>query len=433
MKKKEKKSSIKRQLIIGITSILVILALVCYSAVTTIQKVMTGDYSATYLMNAAISMLVIMAVALIAGVIIEVSLVRAVRRPVEVLHKASEKLAVGDIEIELKKFKNDELGDLTDVFQKMTENIKYQAEIAGKIAEGDLTQEIIVNGEKDLLGNALARMTSENNEMMTNIHDAAEQVALGANQVAGASQSLAQGSTDQASAIEEVTASINEIAESTRGSAEQAKVANDLINKVKKDAEDGNMQMQEMIEAMSQINAASESISKIIKVIDDIAFQTNILALNAAVEAARAGVHGKGFAVVAEEVRNLAGKSAQAANETAEMIEDSIRKVAQGSKLAEETAKALNVIVEAVDQSVELMNGIATTAVDQATAITQIDQAVGQVSQVVQTNSATSQECAAASEELLNQADVMKELIEHFKLTGHRGYTEAYVEPMDEM
>lgn len=429
MKKREKRSSIKRRLIVGITSILVVMDVTAICAITTIKKVMEGNWSPTYLNNAVLTMCIITAFGLIYGIAVEVTLLRSIRKPIEVLHKASEKLSVGDVEIELKKFGNNEFGDLTDTFQQLADNIKYQAEIAAKLAEGDLTQEVTVNGEKDLLGNALARIIEENNEMLANIRETAEQVALGANQVSGASQSLAQGTTDQASAIEQVTASINEIAESTRGSAEQAKVANDLVNTVKRDAEAGNMQMQEMIEAMSQINTASESISKIIKVIDDIAFQTNILALNAAVEAARAGAHGKGFAVVAEEVRNLAGKSAQAASETAEMIEDSIRKVEQGSKLAEETAKALNVIVDAVDQSVELMNGIAETAVDQATAITQIDQAVGQVSQVVQTNSATSQECAAASEELLNQAAALKELMEKFKLKSKTYNT--YVEAAD--
>lgn len=428
MKKQQRRSNIRRRLIEGISLILAIMIIVGYCAVSTVQKVITGDCSTTYLMHSMIVMLLIMLLGLILGIITEITLIRSIRRPVEVLHKASQKLAEGDVEIELKKFGNNELGDLTDAFQQLADNIKYQAGIAAGLAEGDLTQEVVVNGERDLLGNALTRIIKENNEMLTNIRESAEQVALGANQVSGASQSLAQGTTDQASAIEQVTASINEIAESTRGSAEQVKVANELVNNVKRDAEAGNVQMQEMIEAMSQINAASESISKIIKVIDDIAFQTNILALNAAVEAARAGVHGKGFAVVAEEVRNLAGKSAQAANETAEMIEDSIRKVAQGSKLAEETAQALNVIVDAVDKSVELMDGIAATAVDQATAITQIDQAIGQVSQVVQTNSATSQECAAASEELLNQAAVLKELMANFKLKGNYSYVEEAVE-----
>ncbi len=209
---------------------------------------------------------------------------------------------------------------------------------------------------------------------------------------------------------------MNEIAERTKVNVDQINEANDLVENMGKEAIVINDSMTEMMSAMTDINEASENISKIIKVIDDIAFQTNILALNAAVEAARAGVHGKGFAVVAEEVRSLAGKSASAANETAEMIEDSIHKVVLGSKLAKTTSGSLSEIMQKIEHVVELTHSIAVASNDQATAVTQIDQAINQVSQVVQTNSATSEECAAASEELSNQAATLRRLVGNYKL-----------------
>ena len=320
------------------------------------------------------------------------------------------------VEIEMIKYHNVEFGELIDKYTEVINNIKYQAQIAEEVSNGNLTVQVNVKSSEDMLGNALKKLVDDNFNALSNISDAGSQVTVSSSQVASASQALAQGSTEQASAIEEITASIDEIAEKTKQNAEQANEASSLVGVAIGDVKEGNEQMKHMMAAMQDINKSSESISKIIKTIDDIAFQTNILALNAAVEAARAGEAGKGFAVVAEEVRSLAAKSAAAAAETAELIEASIGKVNAGSKIADDTAHAMDAIANVVQKSEVIINGIAESSNYQATAVAQIEQAISQVSQVVQTNSATSEECAAASEELSNQASRMREMLSIYNL-----------------
>ena len=343
-------------------------------------------------------------------------LLSMISKPIAHLKEAADKLALGDVEVDIKRHSGDEFGDLAESFAEMAENLKGQAEIAKQLATGDRTMNVVPRSEKDVVGNALQYMMVEENHVLSSIKEASYQVTTGSEQVASASQSLAQGSTEQASAIQQITASIDEITQRTKVNANDANETNKLVIEAREHAELGNTRMEQMRGAMAEINDSSENISRIIKVIDDIAFQTNILALNAAVEAARAGQHGRGFAVVADEVRTLAGKSAQAASETAELIEDSIRKVAHGSELAEETAEALEKIVASIERVVDLVNSIAIASNDQATAITQIDQAIMQVSQVVQTNSATSEQCAAASEELSAQAARLRDMISRYQL-----------------
>ena len=370
--------------------------------------------------NQVIGLTVILIVVCVLGFLIGGSLclrmIRTITVPIAKLSEAARKMAVGDASVECEKMYNDDIGELMDEYNEMAEATREEAEIADRISKGDLTVEVELRSDQDILGKAFKRLLENNNENLGSIRESTMQLTIGAEHVANASQSLAQGSTEQASALEQITASMTEIAEHTKNNASQANEADTLVHNVKQMAEEGNEQMGSMIDAMHDINDSSETISKIIKTIDDISFQTNILALNAAVEAARAGVHGKGFAVVAEEVRSLAAKSAAAASETAEMIEDSIRKVSNGSKIADETAKSLGGIIESIDKIVELISNIAVASNDQATAVSQIDQAIGQVSTVVQTNSATSEECAAASEELSNQAANLKENVAKYKL-----------------
>jgi len=308
--------------------------------------------------------------------------------------------------------------------------VKKLMSFANEVAQGnlDVTVNIDTKDEIGILANAFRKMTDNLNEVMGNINIAAEQVATGSRQVSDSSMALSQGATQQASSIQELTASIEEIASQTRLNAEHANEANKLAEAAKEHAAQGNLQMKEMQNAMKEINESSSSIYKIIKVIDEIAFQTNILALNAAVEAARAGQHGKGFAVVAEEVRNLAARSANAAKETTAMIESSIKKVEGGTYIANETALALKKIVEGVERAADLVSDIALACSEQAMGIEQINQGIIQVSTVVQTNSGTSEESASSSQELSTQAELLKKQVARFTLKKGTRYTSSYRE-----
>ena len=304
------------------------------------------------------------------------------------------------------------------ISRQISGSMKKIIAAAEEIANGDLSVEVAVDTRDEIgeLAEAFRSMTENLNEVLSGINAASEQVSSGAKQLSDSSLSLSQGASEQASSVEEVTASLEQISSQTKLNAQNANQANKLAGTAQSDAQEGNGQMREMLKAMEEINVSSAGISKIIKVIDDIAFQTNILALNAAVEAARAGQHGKGFAVVAEEVRNLAAKSANAAKETTDMIEGSIMKVEAGTKLAAHTAEALGKIVEGVAQAAALVGQIDVASGEQAVGLAQINQAMLQVSEVVQANSAVSEQSAAASKELSGQAEMMRESVSRFRL-----------------
>ncbi len=298
------------------------------------------------------------------------------------------------------------------------EPINEATEVLKEMADGNLDVSMIgdYQGSYKVIKDSLNHTLEEFNNVLGSITDAADEVLSGSNQVSDGSQALSQGTTEQASSIEELTSSITEVAAQTKQNAVNASQANELALSAKEGAVIGNSHMKDMLKSMGEINEASSNISKIIKVIDDIAFQTNMLALNAAVEAARAGQHGKGFAVVAEEVRNLAARSTNAAKETTDLIEGSIKKAEIGTKIANNTAESLNEIVAGVSKAATLVGEIASASNEQATAIYQINKGIEQVSDVVQTNSATAEESAAASEELSGQASMLKSMVGKFRL-----------------
>ena len=384
-----------------------------------------ADKNSQLATSAIVLTIAVILVGLAAAIALGLFIAKVISRPIREIVEGAEQLAVGDLDVDSTIQTRDEIGQLAAAFRKLAASTREQVDLAERIAEGDLTVEVPIRSDKDVLGKALAEMVSKFNSMMLNITSAADQVTAGAKHISDSSIALSQGATEQASTIEELTASMDEVSAQTKANAESAGKANEMAEKAKAYAVEGNVHMREMLQAMDEINASSSNIHKIIKVIEDIAFQTNILALNAAVEAARAGQHGKGFAVVAEEVRSLAGQSANAAKETTTLIEDSMRKTEGGTKIAKQTAEALERIVEGVEKVSGLVSDINTASNSQAAAIEQINQGILQVSQVVQANSATSEESAAASEELSSQAEVLREMVSRFKVKGSAASAEA--------
>lgn len=364
-------------------------------------------------------------IALIISIFFGIIIAKGISNPITQVVKRLNLLANGDLKTPVPEVKTkDETKMLADsikiIVSMINDIIDDEAYLLGEMANGnfDINTKIedkYVGDFKSIL-NSLQKINNNLSSTLLQINEASDQVNMGSEQVSCGAQVLAQGATEQASAIEELSASITEISLQVKENADNAKKASEIAANSTIEVEHGNEQMQEMITAMAEISDTSNQISKIIKTIDDIAFQTNILALNAAVEAARAGAAGKGFAVVADEVRNLAGKSAEAAKNTTVLIESSISAVENGTKIADRTAQSLNNIVECTKQSTELIGDIAKASAQQAIWIEQTTQGVEQISSVVQTNSATAEESAAASEELSGQALMMKQLVGNFKL-----------------
>lgn len=366
----------------------------------------------------AIAVVIVVIMVIIMNLYIGNSIVK----PVTGLCDAAKEMADGQLSNEIKLNANNEIGMLADSLKEVQGNLKtYIGDISTHmelLAAGDMTHEVTREyvGDFASIKESINKIIASLNNTLSSINTAAEQVNSGAEQVATAAQSLSQGATEQASSIEELAASINIISDKINANAADAVEASEKTNTAGREMQEVNDKVNHLVSAMTEIKDSSDQIQKIIKTIEDIAFQTNILALNAAVEAARAGVAGKGFAVVADEVRNLAGKSAEAAKNTTSLIESTVTAIEKGNTIVEEVAEKIVVVSESAGHVAEINNKISAASRDAANSIVQITVGVDQISSVVQTNSATSQESAAASEELSGQAQMLQQEISQFTL-----------------
>lgn len=360
---------------------------------------------------------------LLTGVILAI-LRKSILTPVKEIEKVYAEMAKGNMQVQVSYESRDELGSMAANIRKTNGMLaSYIRDISQKLNQmsgGDMR----VNVDMDYIGDfaaikqAIRDTAAALNDTLAIINTAAEQVSTGSSQVASGAQALATGSTEQASAVEELSASAARIALQAADNSGNVRIATQYVQQASTGVKAGNEHMKQLNEAMANISSASGQITVITKVIEDIAFQTNILALNAAIEAARAGGAGKGFAVVADEVRNLAAKSAEAAKQTAELIRQSAATVAEGMQIAQKTAQILYDVEEKARKANESIIKIEQSSGDQAAAIEQIKQGLGQVSDVVQTNAATAEENSATSEEMSAQAATLREEVGKFKLNS---------------
>jgi methyl-accepting chemotaxis protein len=350
-----------------------------------------------------------------ASLLVVIWFARGLSRPIAQVVNMLQEMTKGHIGQRLNLNRHDEIGIMAANLDEFAENLEHElVDSMQRLANGDLTFEIHPVDGDDVIRGALKTMEQDLNEMVGRIQITGEQISSGASQVADASQSLSQGATESASSLEQISASINELASQTDHNADNAGQAAKLSSEASNAANRGNESMDHLVAAMEDINESSQNISKIIKVIDEIAFQTNLLALNAAVEAARAGQHGKGFAVVAEEVRNLAARSAKAASETAELIEGSVAKAQNGAEIAQETSKVLDEIVSHSTKVSDLIDEIASASKEQAQGISQVNIGISQIDDVTQQNTANAEQGAAAAEQLSSQAEQLRQMLRRF-------------------
>lgn len=373
--------------------------------------------------NHLISILAVLAIVVLALLVfIIITIIRRITKPLSEISGGMQEFAKGNLNVELKTMRNDEIGLLADstrsAIRSLKEMIQDISYILGEISRGNLDVAVKGNyvGDFQDIRNALDQIIKSLNTTLKQIRGAAEQVSVGSEQVSDGAQSLAQGASEQAGTVEELASSIHEISRKVSSNADHSDTASKKAAAVGMEAVESDRRMQEMLKAMKEIQQSSHKIGSILKVIEDIAFQTNILSLNAAVEAARAGDAGKGFSVVAGEVRNLAAKSSEAAKTTGTLIDSSLDIVENGVQIADETAMSLQNVKEGAGEVAEALAEITRASSEQADSVEHITLAISQISNVIQGNSATAEESAAASEELSAQAVLLEELIAKFEM-----------------
>ncbi len=380
--------------------------------------------------NCAAVLIVLCIVSISVGVFMAVYLGKVIKVPVQNARDAALRMAEGDFTAEVTHVSKDEVGQLCDAMRNLREKtngvISDTVRCLGEMADGNLAVKTNADyvGDYANIKDAFTRMEAKVGDTMRKIDNAAELVATESEQVSSSSQVLSQGATEQASSIQQLAASIAVVADQVESNAKLAEESKEITYAAGENLEKGRSHMRNAVAAMDEISRSSAEIGTIIKTIEDIAFQTNILALNAAVEAARAGAAGKGFAVVADEVRNLASKSAEASNSTAKLIEESIEAVGRGTEIVAKASQLIDTTFEDARKSAESITHISKYCSEQAVAIEQIKEGVNQISSVVQMNTATSEECAASSEELSGQAGILKGLVQTFRLDGSPAVSE---------
>lgn len=369
-------------------------------------------------------MIIIACIALVAILVVTLIVVNRMLKPIGELENVAKDISIGIFDTAIIHKSDDELGSLSNSMRLLQENTKLIIDdMSGgleAISNGNFTATSKCDekyvGNYTLLRTSMYNILAKLSTTLIEVKNVAEQVNVGGEQVSSGAQELSQGATEQAAAVEELSATLAEFSSQFTIASDNTQNAKESVAQVTTDVSDAKEKMDSMMEAITEISLKSKEIGKIIKTIDNIAFQTNILALNAAVEAARAGVAGKGFAVVADEVKNLANKSAEAAKNTTQLIEDTINAVIVGTKMANDTSQSIQSVVSSADNASEFIEVIAETSRNQATNISQITTGMDQISSVVQTNSATAEESAASSEELSAQAESLSQLVASFKL-----------------